>query len=145
MMTLCSYQVHGNVATPKGLQHILQAYFFIVSHWLFSPQQRCHYFLGTTTHFAKLTFGASTWFVHFLHTRLFWKDSHTICALTFDCAALVALFHRLGRCACDDDVFVTQGPQTRVEVDSLLQCLRCCRPNPVPAWPLSVLEAFRGL
>ena len=65
MMTLCSYQVHGNVATPKGLQHILQAYFFIVSHWLFSPQQCCHYFRRTTTHFAKLTFDVPTWFVHF--------------------------------------------------------------------------------
>ena len=54
-------------------------------------------FPEATTHFAKLTFGASTWFVHFLHTRLFRKDYDTSCALTFNCAALVALFHRLGR------------------------------------------------
>ena len=54
-------------------------------------------FPEATTHCAKLTFGVSTWFVHFLHTRLFRKDYDTNCALTFNCAALVALFHRLGR------------------------------------------------
>ena len=50
-----------------------------------------------TTHFAKLTFGASTWFLQLLDMWLFRKDYDTICELTFDCAALVALFHRLGR------------------------------------------------
>ena len=48
-----------------------------------------------TTHFAKLTFGASTWLLQLLDMRLLRKDYDTICELTFDCAALVALFHRL--------------------------------------------------
>ena len=96
-------------------------------------------------HFAKLTFGASTWFLQLLHMWLFRKDYDTICELTFDCAALVALFHRLGRCPCHDDVFIAQGLQPHVQVESLLQCLRCCRPHCVGCFvsspcPLPVLR-----
>ena len=95
--------------------------------------------------FAKLTFGASIWFLQLLHMWLFRKDYDTICELTFDCAALVALFHRLGRCPCHDDVFIAQGLQPPVEGDSLLQCLRCCRPHCVGCFvsspcPLPVLR-----
>ena len=65
--------------------------------YLMSPSRIFNYSLRMTTHFAKLTFGASTWPLQLLDMWLLRKDYDTICELTFDCAALVALFHRLGR------------------------------------------------
>lgn len=126
---LCSSQIHGHVIISIGLLQVSQAHFFIASCWSSSTSQSCNYFLWITTHFANLTFGASIWFLQLLHMWLFRKDYDTICELTFDCTALVALFHRLGRCPCHDDVFIAQGLQPRVEAGCLWQCLRCCRPH----------------
>ena len=65
LMRPCSYRVREHVVLSYGVQYSLQAYLSIVSRWLLPPQQPCYYFLRITTHFAKLTFGVSTWFVHF--------------------------------------------------------------------------------
>ena len=102
------------------------------------------------THFAKMTFGASTWSLQLLDMWLFRKDYDTICELTFDCPALVALsIAFVSRLGCAKLVFARILCSTRecmiyvhgrhlwvqeagVRQQVIIRAVRCSRSSVIP-------------